>query len=75
MASAKIMIIRHAEKPDDSGAPFGVDIIGNAESFLSTIENHVENFVNGIMQEVPDNRTPKDAVPFMKDKILSFLGR
>jgi hypothetical protein len=29
MKAQKIMIIRHAEKPADSGAPFGVDINGN----------------------------------------------
>lgn len=29
MKAKKIMIIRHAEKPADSGAPFGVDINGN----------------------------------------------
>ncbi len=36
MKAKKIMIIRHAEKPADSGAPFGVDINGkqNPESLI-----------------------------------------
>ncbi|MFA7242404.1 MAG: hypothetical protein WC091_20005 [Sulfuricellaceae bacterium] len=36
MKAKKIMMIRHAEKPADSGAPFGVDINGNqdAESLI-----------------------------------------
>jgi len=29
MKAKKIMIVRHAEKPADSGAPYGVDINGN----------------------------------------------
>jgi len=29
MATSKIMVIRHAEKPDDEGTTFGVDIQGN----------------------------------------------
>lgn len=45
------------------------------ESIFSTIESHAENFVNGIMKEVPDHRTPKDAVPFMKSQLLYFMGR
>lgn len=49
--------------------------IQEGESFFSTIENHIENFVHGIMKEVPDHRTPKDAVPFMKYKLKSVLGR
>jgi len=36
MKAKKIMIIRHAEKPADSGAPFGVDVNGkqNPESLI-----------------------------------------
>lgn len=32
MKAKKIMIVRHAEKPVDSGAPYGVDINGNQDS-------------------------------------------
>ncbi|HQT26254.1 MAG TPA: alkaline phosphatase family protein, partial [Burkholderiales bacterium] len=49
--------------------------IKKGESVFSTIENHVENFVNGIMKEVPDNRTPAEAVPFMRTQLKAFLGR
>lgn len=44
------------------------------EGIFSTIESHVENLVNGILKEVPDHRTPRDALPFMKDKLRLFLG-
>ncbi|MCK9394517.1 MAG: hypothetical protein M0Q44_02885 [Methylobacter sp.] len=33
MKAKKIMIVRHAEKPAESGAPFGVDINGNRVAF------------------------------------------
>lgn len=32
MKAKKIMIVRHAEKPADSGAPYGVDVNGNQDS-------------------------------------------
>ena len=48
--------------------------IREGESVFSTIENHIGNFVRGIMKEVPDHRTPKDAVPFMKEKLKGILG-
>ncbi len=44
------------------------------EDIFSTIEGHVENLVNGIMSEIPNHKTPVDALPFMKEKLSSFLA-
>ena len=43
-------------------------------TLFDDIENHVEELVNGNLPEVPDHRTPGEAVPFIKDQLLSFLG-
>jgi hypothetical protein len=31
MAASKIMVIRHAEKPDDAGTISGIDVNGNQD--------------------------------------------
>ena len=31
MTASKIMVIRHAEKPDDAGTVFGVSVEGNQD--------------------------------------------
>lgn len=45
------------------------------ENIFQSIEDHVENLVNGIMPDVPDHRNALTAVPFIKDKLKSFLGK
>lgn len=48
--------------------------VQKGESIFSTIENHAENLVKGLLNEVPNHGTPRDALPFMKDQLRSFLG-
>lgn len=46
----------------------------DAENISATIENHIENLVNGSMAEVPDNKTPAEALPFIQSKLKAFFG-
>ena len=48
--------------------------IQKGQSIFSTIETHFENLVNGILKEVPNHRTPREALPFIKSQLRSFLG-
>ena len=48
--------------------------IPEGQSIFSRIETHVENLVNGILKEVPNHRTPREALPFIKSQLRSFLG-
>ncbi|PPK73444.1 phospholipase C [Methylobacter tundripaludum] len=43
-------------------------------NILDDIENHVENLVKGIIPEVPDHRTAAAAMPFISEKLRTFLG-
>lgn len=44
------------------------------ETTLQNIENHIENLVTGTFIEVPDHKTPADALPFMKQQLSKFFG-
>ncbi|OIQ82494.1 Non-hemolytic phospholipase C precursor [mine drainage metagenome] len=46
----------------------------NAKNLSGTIESHIENLVNGAMAEVPDHKTPAEALPFMKSKLRAIFG-
>jgi phospholipase C len=45
------------------------------ENFSQKIEDHVEKLVNGIRPEVPNLRTPEEALTFIKGKLDAFLGK
>lgn len=47
----------------------------DAEGLLGNIENHIENLVNGIMSEVPNHKTPAEALPYMRNRLNNFLGK
>ncbi|BBP00597.1 hypothetical protein SFSGTM_13050 [Sulfuriferula nivalis] len=47
----------------------------NTENVCACIEDHIENLVNGTMAEVPNHKTPAEALPFIKDKLAAFLGK
>ncbi len=42
-------------------------------NLFESIENHIENLVQGILPEVPDHRTAADAIPFIREKLQAFL--
>lgn len=48
--------------------------LGAVDNLFETIEDHVENLVRGILPEVPNHKTPAEALPFIKDKLQAFLG-
>lgn len=50
-------------------------VVRSVEGVFGAIENHIENLVNGILPEVPEHKTASEAVPFIKVKLMDFLGR
>ena len=47
----------------------------DAENVYKNIENHIESLVNGFMAEVPNHKTPAEALPFIKGKLTAFFGK
>jgi hypothetical protein len=45
------------------------------KSLFDQIEDHVENMVNGIHNEIPDNKTPAQALPYIQSQLHQFLGK
>ena len=50
-------------------------IAQNAENICDIIEDHIEKLVSGIMPEVPNHKTPAEALPFIKGKLDEFFGK
>lgn len=52
--------------------PLGV--VKNAESLYASVSRHVENMINGSLNEVPNHRTPAEALPFIRNQLMNFFG-
>lgn len=52
-----------------------LDPVRDVESILKNIESHVANLINGVRKEVPDHKTPTEAIPFIKNQLKAFLAR
>ena len=53
--------------------PLGV--VKNTESLYASIWDHVEGLINGALNEVPNHRTPAEALPFVQDQLRKFFGK
>lgn len=80
---AEIEAARHASLNDfqkalhDAAArlpPLGMPNAA-AKSLFDRIEDHVENMVNGIHNEIPNNKTPAQALPYIQSQLRQFLGK
>ncbi len=49
-------------------------LVKNAESLYASIGSHIGNLINGTLSEVPDHRTPAEALPFIQDQLRNFFG-
>ncbi|WP_347989006.1 alkaline phosphatase family protein [Methylomonas sp. AM2-LC] len=49
--------------------------LATTESELDKIEQHIQNLSNHLIKniELPDHKTPSEALPFIKDKLQKFL--
>ena len=48
--------------------------ISSGGNILEDIESHVENLVKGIMPGVPNHQTAISAVPFINEKLRTFMS-
>ncbi len=49
-------------------------LIEDAENLADQIEQHVNSIINQALGEVPANKTPADAVPFINGQLKAFFG-
>jgi phospholipase C len=49
-------------------------ITKETDSFGKT-QARIENLINGVRPEVPNHRTPGEALPFIKEKLKAFIGK
>ena len=47
----------------------------DVENTCANIENHIESLVTGTLTEVPNHRTPAEALPYIQEKLSAFFGK